>query len=294
MSTTIEGNLVGGRFMSEAAGDLIELRNAANVDLVGRIPAMGVSDVEAVRRKLAESGIRVVTEMVGKNAAVVLADADLDMVVPVVMAGAFGQADQRCTATSRLIVDRAIAAELRERVADAVPALRVAAGEEDGTDVGRVVSRAAQRDIGHLVETGLSEGVEVIGRASLAEGQAARGSFVEPVFLSIDHSNTLWREEVFGPVLGMDVVDGFDEAVEAVNDSAYGLSSAVYTQSLDAAFRFVDAVDTGQVSVNLPTSGWDIHKPFGGFKQSGSAFNEQGLDALHFYMRVKTIAQRTH
>ena len=83
-------------------------------------------------------------------------------------------------------------------------------------------------------------------------------------------------------------------ASTAANDSSYGLSSAVYTRSLEAAFRFIDEVDTGQVSVNQPTSGWDIHQPFGGFKESGSPFKEQGLDALRFYTRVKTVAVRTH
>jgi acyl-CoA reductase-like NAD-dependent aldehyde dehydrogenase len=90
------------------------------------------------------------------------------------------------------------------------------------------------------------------------------------------------------------VVDTLEEAIEAVNDSVYGLSSAVFTKDLGSAFRFVEAVDTGQVSVNQPTSGWDVHHPFGGFKDSGSAFKEQGLEALNFYSRVKTAAIRTH
>ncbi|MFE5407561.1 aldehyde dehydrogenase family protein [Microbacterium sp. NPDC056569] len=247
-----------------------------------------------LQRKLAGSSIRVQTEMGGKNAAVVLDDADLDLVVPVLMAGAFGQAGQRCTATSRLIVQRGVAAELRARVAASVEALRVGAGGADGIDVGPVVSRAAQRDIADRVDAALGEGATVIARAALADGLAERGAFVEPVFVAFDRDNSLWRDEVFGPVLGMIEVDTLDEAIEAVNDSPYGLSSAVYTRSLDAAFRFVDEVDTGQVSVNQPTSGWDIHQAFGGFKESGSPFKEQGLEALRFYTRVKTAAVRTH
>jgi aldehyde dehydrogenase (NAD+) len=247
-----------------------------------------------LQRKLAGSGIRIQTEMGGKNAAVVLDDADLELVLPVLMAGAFGQAGQRCTATSRLIVQRGIAAELRARVAAAVGALRVGAGAADGTDVGPVVSRSAQRDIAERVDAALGEGATIIARAPLADGLADLGSFVEPLFVAFDRDNSLWRDEVFGPVLGMIEVDTFEEAVEAANDSAYGLSSAVYTRSLDAAFRFVDEVDTGQVSVNQPTSGWDIHQAFGGFKESGSPFKEQGLEALRFYTRVKTAAVRTH
>ncbi len=247
-----------------------------------------------LQRKLAGSGVRVQTEMGGKNAAVVLADADLDLALPVIAAAAFGQAGQRCTATSRLIVERGIADEVTQRIADAVTALRVGPGSAPDVDLGPVVSRAQQRDIGARLEAGIAEGAEVLATATVDGALLESGAFVEPAFLRVDAQNSLWREEVFGPVLGIRVVDSLDEAIDAVNDSTYGLSSAVYTRSLDAAFRFIDEVDTGQVSVNQPTSGWDIHQPFGGFKESGSAFKEQGLEALHFYTRVKTAAVRTH
>lgn len=262
-----------------------------------RIAAVSFTGSTAVgldlQRTLAGRSVRVQTEMGGKNAAVVLADADLDLAVPILVAGAFGQAGQRCTATSRLIVDRAVADELRTRVSASVGALTVGPGGSDGVDLGPVVSRSAQADITGRVAAGLAEGAEVISRAPLAPGLAARGAFVEPLFVSVDPGNSLWREEIFGPVLSMLVVDGIDEAIAAANDSAYGLSSAVYTRDLGAAFRFVDEVDTGQVSVNQPTSGWDIHQAFGGFKESGSPFKEQGLEALRFYTRVKTAAVRT-
>lgn len=248
----------------------------------------------ALQRRLAGTGVRVQTEMGGKNAAVVLADAELDLAVPIIMGGAFGQAGQRCTATSRLIVQREVAEELTARVSAAVAALRVGPGGTEGVDLGPVVSRAAQNDIRRLVERGLDEGAEVVVEASVDHALLDGGAFIQPILVTLDRDNSLWKEEVFGPVLGMIVVDSLDEAITAVNDSSYGLSSAVYTRSLDAAFRFIDEVDTGQVSVNQPTSGWDIHQPFGGFKESGSAFKEQGLDALRFYTRVKTVAVRTH
>ncbi len=246
-----------------------------------------------LQRALAGTGVRVQTEMGGKNAAVVLADADLDLAASVIMAGAFGQAGQRCTATSRLIVERPVADGLRERVASAVSRLRVGPGDADGIDLGPVVSRSAQRDIADRVEAGLAEGAQILGRAELDEGLAEHGAFVEPLLVAVEPSNSLWREEVFGPVLSMLEVDDLDAAIAAVNASAYGLSAAVYTRSLDAAFRFIEEVDTGQVSVNQPTSGWDIHQPFGGFKDSGSAFKEQGTAALAFYTRIKTAAVRS-
>ncbi|MFT4210644.1 MAG: aldehyde dehydrogenase family protein [Microbacterium sp.] len=246
-----------------------------------------------IQRKLAGSGVRVQTEMGGKNAAVVLADADLDLAASVVVAGAFGQAGQRCTATSRLIVQREIAAELRERIAAATGKLRVGPGS-DQVDLGPVVSRAQQTDIRSRVAAGLAEGATIIAGAALSDGLVERGAFVQPLFVSVDTENSLWREEVFGPVLSMIEVDDLDEAIERVNDSNYGLSAAIFTRDLGAAHRFVAEVDTGQVSVNQPTSGWDIHQGFGGFKESGSAFKEQGTAALAFYTRIKTVAVRTH
>lgn len=246
-----------------------------------------------LQRKLAGSGVRVQTEMGGKNAAVVLADADLDLAASIIVAGAFGQTGQRCTATSRLIVERSVAGELRRRVSDGLAKLAVGPGGAEGTTVGPVVSRAQQRDIQERVAAGIAEGAQVVAEAPFADGLAERGAFVRPVLLEVDRDNSLWREEVFGPVLGMVEVDSLDEAIAAVNDSAYGLSSAIFTASLAAAHRFIAEADTGQVSVNQPTSGWDIHQGFGGFKESGSAFKEQGTAALSFYTRIKTAAVRS-
>jgi alpha-ketoglutaric semialdehyde dehydrogenase len=272
-----------------------ELGDALAAD--ARIRAVSFTGSTAVgldlQRKLAGTGVRVQTEMGGKNASVVLDDANLDLAVATIMAGAFGQAGQRCTATSRLIVQRGVADEVRRRLTEKVAALQVGAGAADGIDLGPVVSKRAQIDIRSRIEAALSEGATVLARAELGPEQQAAGAYVEPTLLSIDRKNAIWREEVFGPVLGMVVVEDLEEAIEAVNDSTYGLSAAVFTRSLEAAYRFLDGADTGHVSVNQPTSGWDIHHPFGGFKDSGSPFKEQGLEALRFYTRVKTAAIRT-
>jgi acyl-CoA reductase-like NAD-dependent aldehyde dehydrogenase len=245
-----------------------------------------------LQRKLAGTGVRVQTEMGGKNAAVVLDDADLELASPTIMAGAFAQAGQRCTATSRLIVQRGVAATLQERISAAVSELHIAGGSEEGVNMGPVVNPTAKADINDHVSRALQEGAEILATSPLTETQEAVGSYVAPSFLKVTRQQTIWREEVFGPVLSMIVVDTIEEAITAVNDSAYGLSSAIFTSSLASAQRFVDAVETGLVSVNLPTSGWDVHQPFGGFKDSGSPFKEQGLDALSFYTRVKTAAIR--
>jgi len=249
---------------------------------------------QGIQAKLAGRGIRVQTEMGGKNAAVVMDDADLDLAIPTIVAGAFAQAGQRCTATSRLIVQRGIAEQVRTRIADAVSQLHVAAGTAQQVDLGPVVDQGAQESIRAHVQKAIDQGAEVLARRELSGAAATAGCFVEPTFLGITTEQQIWREEVFGPVLGMVQVDSLDEAIAAVNDSAYGLSSAIFTRDLAQAFRFLEEADTGQVSINQPTTGWDIHHSFGGFKDSGSGYKEQGRDALAFYTRIKAAAIRTH
>ncbi|WP_328744303.1 aldehyde dehydrogenase family protein [Gulosibacter sediminis] len=209
-------------------------------------------------------------------------------------AGAYGQAGQRCTATSRLIVQREVAAEVRERLADYVRGINVAPGTAEGVAMGPVVDEGAQQEIRGHVERAVAEGATVVARTELTGAAAEAGAFVEPTLLDVTREHNIWRTEVFGPVVGMLEVDSFGEAVEAVNDSSYGLSAAIFTKNLGSAMQFVAQIDTGQVSVNQPTSGWDIHHPFGGFKDSGSGYKEQGEVALEFYTRTKAVAIRTH
>jgi aldehyde dehydrogenase (NAD+) len=247
-----------------------------------------------LQRKLAGRGIRVQTEMGGKNAAVVLADADLDLAIPTIAAGAFGQAGQRCTATSRLVVQREVADEVRRRLAEHVRGIHVAPGTDPEVGMGPVVDEGAQLDIRGHVERAVEAGATVVAQAELKGRAAEAGAFVAPTLLDISRDHDIWRTEVFGPVVGMLEVDTFDEALEAVNDSSYGLSAAIFTQNLANAMEFVARADAGQVSVNQPTTGWDIHHPFGGFKDSGSGYKEQGEVALEFYTRTKAAAIRTH
>jgi aldehyde dehydrogenase (NAD+) len=138
-----------------------------------------------------------------------------------------------------------------------------------------------------------TEGAQVIaGGARLAHAALQYGCYVEPTVVSVDPRQSLWREEVFGPVAAVCPADGFDEAVDLANDSRYGLSAALFTDSLRLANEFIDRVEAGQVAVNLPTSGWDVHHPFGGFRDSGSPCKEQGAPGLRFYTRLKTAAVR--
>jgi len=243
---------------------------------------------------LAGRNVRLQTEMGGKNASVVLADADLDLAAETIAAASFAQTGQRCTATSRVIVDRKIAAELLPKLVAAAKKPKLGPGLDPATNIGPVVSRGHQAEVIEHLERAKAQGATILaGGGAPADPALANGCYVEPTVISgVTYEMSIWRDEVFGPAIAVVEVDGLEEAVAAANDSLYGLSAAIFTRDLGAAAHFSEYVDTGQVSVNLPTSGWDVHQPFGGFLDSGSPFKEQGLEGLRFYTRVKTVAVR--
>jgi len=224
----------------------------------------------------------------------VLADADLDMAANTIAAAAFGQAGQRCTATSRVLVQSQVHDALVDKLLAAVAQLTPGPSLTEGVRLGPLVSRRQQQEVlGHIAGARESGATILCGGEAPADNALERGCFVLPtVIAGVTGQMPIWREEVFGPVLAVMSIDCFDEALQAVNDSPYGLSAALFSNDLRYAQRFIDEVDTGQVSVNLPTSGWDVHQPFGGFKESGSAFKEQGLEGLRFYTRNKMAAIR--
>jgi alpha-ketoglutaric semialdehyde dehydrogenase len=246
-----------------------------------------------LRRALANRNVRLQTELGGKNVSVVLADADLELAAAAVASAAFAQAGQRCTATSRLIVEVAVATELTGKLKAKVAEIVVGPGLDPATTMGPL-SYAAHRDgVLEHIERARKEGAEVIaGGGRPAAEDLTYGCFVEPTLITVTPGQSLWRDEVFGPVLAMTTATGFEDAVRLANDTVYGLSAAVFTTSLTSANRFIELAEAGQVAVNLPTAGWDVHHPFGGFRDSGSPFKEQGTPGLRFYTRIKTTAVR--
>jgi aldehyde dehydrogenase (NAD+) len=254
----------------------------------------GSNEVGAyLRRQLASRNVRLQAELGGKNVSVVLADADLDMTAAVVANAAFAQAGQRCTATSRLIVDASVAAALEARLRDAIAGIVLGPGLDPATTMGPL-SYAAHRDgVLEHIERARKEGATVVlGGGRPAAAGLSHGCYVEPTLINVTPEQSLWRDEVFGPVLAVTTATGFDDAVRLANDTVYGLSAAVFTTSLTSANTFIELAEAGQVAVNLPTAGWDVHHPFGGFRESGSAFKEQGTTGLRFYTRIKTAAVR--
>jgi aldehyde dehydrogenase (NAD+) len=240
-----------------------------------------------------ETGPRLVSlELGGKNAMIVRADADLDLVVDGAIFGAFGTAGQRCTSTSRLIADPAIAAELVERIVARAQALRLGDPCVESTDVGPVIDRRAGERIAAVVAIARDEGATVACGGHLRDDidGCEGGTFVEPTLLvDVKPENRVAKEEVFGPVLTVLEVGDLDEAIAVVNSVEYGLSASIYTRDINAALHAVDRIDTGIVYVNAPTIGAEIPLPFGGTKHTGNGFREAGARGIEQFSQLKTV-----
>ncbi len=232
---------------------------------------------------------RLSLEMGGKNAQIVLDDAKLDLALDGVLWGAFGTTGQRCTATSRLIlqdgIHDAFVAQLKERAAK----LRLGDGRKAGTDVGPVIHADSMTKIQRYIEIGLSEGAELVLGGQRAHGAGLeKGFFFQPtIFTDVKPGSRLEQEEVFGPVLSVIRVRDAAEAFRVNNGVRYGLSSSVYTQDVNIAFRAQQELDNGITYVNAPTIGAEAHLPFGGVKQTGNGHREGGWEVYEFYSETK-------
>jgi aldehyde dehydrogenase (NAD+) len=230
-------------------------------------------------------------ELGGKNAMIVMDDADLDLVVEGALFGAFGTSGQRCTSTSRLVAHRRVYDDVVARIARRAEALVLGDPTRAGTDVGPVIDSRSRDRIDAMVRAAESEGATVAtgGHPIDVEG-CDGGAFYAPTILTgVRPQHRIAQEEVFGPVLSAIAVDGFDEALDVVNDSAYGLSAAIYTRDVNQAIRATQRIDTGIVYVNAPTIGAEIQLPFGGTKHTGNGYREAGRRGLEQFSETKTV-----
>ncbi|MXX67380.1 MAG: aldehyde dehydrogenase family protein [Gemmatimonadales bacterium] len=232
---------------------------------------------------------RLSLEMGGKNAQIVMSDADLDLALEGVLWGAFGTTGQRCTATSRLLVQNEVHDEFVEKLCYEARSLRLGDGQEAGVDVGPLIHEAAREKCERYIAIARDEGATVAtGGGRPAESGLADGWFFEPTVLAgVDRAHRAAREEIFGPVLSVIRFDTIDEAFDINNEVPYGLSSSIYTRDVTASFRAVEELDNGITYVNAPTIGAEAHLPFGGVKNTGNGHREGGWEVYEFYTETK-------
>ncbi len=234
---------------------------------------------------------RVSLELGGKNAQIVMDDADLTLALEGVIWGAFGTTGQRCTATSRLILHQAIHDKFIDMLVERTERLRVGNGLDESVEMGPCINEGQRKVDESYVDIGKQEGAELlIGGHRLTGGDYDKGYFYAPtIFAGVTPDMRIAKEEIFGPVLSIIKVHDFDEAIKVLNDTVYGLSSSIYTNNVNAAFKAIRDIECGITYINGPTIGAEAHMPFGGFKETGNGHREGGWEVYDFYTETKTV-----
>jgi aldehyde dehydrogenase (NAD+) len=245
----------------------------------------------AVAKRCAELGKGVALEMGGKNAIIILDDADIPLALDGVIWSAFGTSGQRCTAASRVIVQRGALDEFQTRLVERTRQLRLGSGLDPQTDVGPVINAPQLAKVESYIPVGVSEGAKIAtGGSRPKNGSLARGYFFEPtVFIDARPTMRIAQEEIFGPVTAVIRAESLDEAIAINNGVPYGLSSSIYTRDINKAFRAIERITTGIVYVNAGTIGAEVHLPFGGTKGTGNGHREAGQAALDTFTEWKSI-----
>jgi len=234
---------------------------------------------------------RCALELGGKNAVIVLEDADLNLAVESVAWGGFGTTGQRCTATSRVIVHKAVEREFTERLVAAAEKLKIGNGLDPQIDMGPLVNKGRVKAVHEYTQVGRQEGAKLlIGGDALSDEEHRRGAFYRPtIFSDVRPTMRIAREEVFGPFISILPVASYEEAVQVANSTEYGLSTSIFTNDLRTTFRAMRDIEAGLVYVNAPTTGAEIHMPFGGMKASGNGHRELGTHTVQEFSETKSI-----
>jgi aldehyde dehydrogenase (NAD+) len=229
--------------------------------------------------------------MGGKNPTVVLRDADLDYAADIVVNGAFFSTGQKCTATSRAIVEEPIYEPLMRKLASKTRALKVGNGLEPGIQIGPAIDEGQLQTDLKYIEIAKEEGAKLVcGGNRLTGGIYDHGYFIEPtIFTDVTPEMRIAQEEVFGPVLAVMVAQDFDDAMRLANCFRFGLSAAIVSRDLARVHQFINRIQAGLITVNLPTAGVEYQLPFGGTKESSFGMREQGPVALDFYTESRTV-----
>ena len=273
-------NMVHGRG-SEAGEELVEHPAVRAISFTGSCEVGG-----GIYAKAARQMKKVQCEMGGKNPVVVLADADLELAADNTVPGAFGSTGQRCTATSRVIVEESVADRFVAMLAERTGRLKVGNGAEAGISIGPSVDEAQYKKVLEYIEVGKGEAALVCGGAA-APGH---GYFIAPtIFDHVAQNARIAQEEIFGPVLVVIRVKDFDEAIAAANNVPFGLTASIFSTDSNRVFQAVERLECGMVHVNSPTVGGEAHVPFGGTKATGIGERETGSSAIEFYSELKVV-----
>lgn len=246
---------------------------------------------QQVSVRAAQTLKRVSLEMGGKNAIIVMDDADLNLATEGILWSAFGTTGQRCTAASRVIVHRDALSDLQDRLVARIERFRLGNGLEESTDIGPVVNKSQLERIHKLVTEGREGGSEMLTGGEIAtDGDLSKGNFYKPtLFTNVKWNDMLAQEEIFGPVTALIPVDSLEEAIEVNNNTKYGLSSSIYTRDVNNAFRAMRDITTGIIYVNAGTIGAEIQLPFGGTRGTGNGHREAGQAGLDVFTEWKTL-----
>ena len=243
----------------------------------------------ALYAKAAQRGAKVTCEMGGKNAVIVMADADLDKAAIAIHGGAFGSTGQRCTATSRVIAAPSVKDKLLERLVEGARKIKIGSGLDETVDMGPAVDEKQWKTDLDYLRIGGEEGARLVIGGKKPE-HLGKGYFVEPtIFDNVGPHMRIFKEEIFGPVLSVTTAKSLDEALQFANGVEYGLTTSIFTENVDTIMNFVEEVETGMVHVNEPTIGGEAQLPFGGTKATGVGEREMAEEGLNFFTELKTV-----
>jgi alpha-ketoglutaric semialdehyde dehydrogenase len=278
-------NIVYG-YGPEAGAPLLEHADVRAISFTGS-SEVGRIIGEAAARNFKPCSL----EMGGKNAIIVLNDANVDLAIDGALWGGFGTTGQRCTAASRVIVQKGVYNQFADKFVSRTKAMKVGAGIDEQNDMGPQVNQQQIETTQKYVEIGKSEGAKLLtGGNRITSGGLADGHFWEPTIFGDAHGKMrVAQEEIFGPVVSLIPTESLEQAVEISNGVAYGLSSAVYTRDVNKAFKAMRDLQTGITYINAPTIGAEVHLPFGGTKATGNGHREGGIGAIDFYTQWKAI-----
>jgi aldehyde dehydrogenase (NAD+) len=243
----------------------------------------------ALYAKAAQRGAKVTCEMGGKNAVIVMPDADLDKAAIAIHGGAFGSTGQRCTATSRVIAAPSIKDALLERLVEGAKKIKVGSGLDETVDMGPAVDQNQFKTDWDYIKIGQEEGARLVLGGN-RPAHLSTGYFVEPtIFDNVTPNMRIFKEEIFGPVLSISTARNLEEALAFANNVEYGLTTSIFSENIDTIMNFIEDVETGMVHVNEPTIGGEAQLPFGGTKATGVGEREMAEEGLNFFTELKTV-----